>query len=94
MVGTIFQYVGLMRGPIRTIEDLVEVLSKRRDLCVVEEMYKVMSKKDLLLLQSKLHDRIPLSPTHTHSPHLAMPLLLLLLLVLVILPLLLRVNSK
>ena len=59
MMGTIFQYVGLMRGPIHTMEDLVEVLSKRRDLCVVEEIDKVMSKKDLLLLQSKLHDRIP-----------------------------------
>ena len=58
MVDTIFQYVGLMRGPIHTMESLVEVLSKRRDLCVMEEMYKVMSKKDLLLLQSKLHDRI------------------------------------
>ena len=84
MVGTIFQYVGLMRGPIHTMEDLVEVLSKRRDLCVEEEMKKVVSKKDLLLLQRKLHDHLhtlydhpELSPTHTHSPPLAIPLLLL-----------------
>ena len=59
MVGTIFQYVGLLRGPIHTMEDLVEVLSTRRDLCVEEEMEKVMSKKDLLLLQRKIFDRIP-----------------------------------
>ena len=59
MMDTIFQYVGLMRGPIHTMEELVEVLSKRRDLCVMEEMDKVMSKRDLFLLQSKLLDRIP-----------------------------------
>jgi hypothetical protein len=59
MMGTIFQYVGLMRGPIQSMEDLVEVLSKRRDLCVLEEMKKVMTVDALLLLLSKLHDRIP-----------------------------------
>ena len=53
MVGTVFQYVGLMRGPIHSMKDLVKVLSTRKDLHVEEEMEKVMSKKDLLLLLSK-----------------------------------------
>ena len=53
MVRTVFQYVGLMRGPIHTMEDLVKVLSSRKDLHAEEEMEKVMSKKDLLLLLSK-----------------------------------------
>jgi hypothetical protein len=56
MVRTIFQHVSLMRGPIHTMEELVKVLSKRRDLCVVEEMEEVMSKKDLLLwILSQVH---------------------------------------
>jgi hypothetical protein len=59
MMGTIFQYVGLMRGPIQSMEDLVDVLSKRRDLCVLEEMKKVMTVDALLLLLSKLHGRFP-----------------------------------
>jgi hypothetical protein len=58
-MGTIFQYVGLMRGPIQSMEDLVDVLSKRRDLCVLEEMKKVMTVDALLLLLSKLHGRFP-----------------------------------
>ena len=53
MVGTIFQYVGLIRGPIQSMEDLVEGLSMHKDLLMVEEMEKVMSIKDVLLLLSK-----------------------------------------
>ena len=57
MVGTVFQYVALMRGPIHSMKDLVKVLSTRHDLRVVEEMEqvkKVMSVKDLLLLVDQL----------------------------------------
>ena len=57
MVRTVFQYVGLMRGPIHSMKDLVKVLSTRHDLRVVEEMEqvkKVMSVKDLLLLVDQL----------------------------------------
>ena len=50
MVGTIFQYVGLRRGPIHTMEDLVKVLSTHKDIRVEEEMEEDMSKKDLFLL--------------------------------------------
>jgi hypothetical protein len=53
MVRTVFQHVSLRRGPIHTMEELVKVLSTRKDLCVEEEMEKVMSKKDLFLLLSK-----------------------------------------
>jgi hypothetical protein len=53
MLRTVFQYVGLMRGPIHSMKDLVKVLSKHHDLHVEEEMEQVMSKKDLLLLLSK-----------------------------------------
>jgi hypothetical protein len=53
MVRTVFQYVGLMRGPIHTMGDLVKVLSSRKDLHVEKEMEEVMSKKDLLLLLRK-----------------------------------------
>ena len=54
MVRTVFQYVGLMRGPIHSMKDLVKVLSTRHDLRVVEEMEQVMSVKDLLLLVDQL----------------------------------------
>ena len=54
MVGTIFQYVGLMRGPIHSMEDLVDVLSTRKDLRVVEEMKKVLTYNALLLLLDQL----------------------------------------
>ena len=54
MMGTIFQYVGLMKGPIQSMENLAEVLLTRKDLRVEEEMEKVMSKKDLLLLVAHL----------------------------------------
>ena len=56
MVGTIFQYVGLIRGPIQSMEDLVEGLSMHKDLLMVEEMEKVMSKKGLLPLLDKFVD--------------------------------------
>ena len=68
MVGTIFQYVGLRRGPIHTMEDLVKVLSTHKDLRVEEEMEKVMSKKDLFLLVDQFPSiRHPPSTIH-HSP--------------------------
>ena len=54
MIGTIFQHVGLMRGPIHSMEDLVEVLLTRKDLRVVEEMKKVMTVDALLLLVDHL----------------------------------------
>jgi hypothetical protein len=54
MVRTVFQYVGLMRGPIHSMKDLVKVLSTRHDLRVVEEMEQVMSVKDLLLFVDQL----------------------------------------
>ena len=54
MVGTIFQYVALMRGPIHSMEDLVDVLSTRKDLRVVEEMKKVLTYNTLLLLLDQL----------------------------------------
>ena len=54
MIGTIFQHVGLMRGPIHSMEDLVDVLSTRKDLRVVEEMKKVLTYNALLLLLDQL----------------------------------------
>jgi hypothetical protein len=66
MVRTVFQHVGLMRGPIHTMEDLVKVLSSRKDLHVEEEMEEVMSKKDLLLLLRKFVQTQP----YQHSPSL------------------------
>lgn len=59
IIRTGFQYVGLRKGPIHTMEDLIEELSKRRDLCVKEEMMKLMSFEDMFVLQAKLFDRIP-----------------------------------
>jgi hypothetical protein len=55
MVGTIFQYVGLMRGPIHSMKGLVDVLSTRKDLRVVEEMdNKVLTCDALFLLFDQL----------------------------------------
>jgi hypothetical protein len=59
MIHTIYQYVGLRTedGPVHTMEKLVQELSKKEHLCVQEEMAKLMSKHDLILLQQSRVDR-------------------------------------
>ena len=49
-VSPVFQYVGLMRGPIHSMKDLAKVLSTRKELRVVEEMKKVLTNDVVFLL--------------------------------------------
>ena len=59
MIETTFQYVALMRGPIHNQVELVELLSRRRDLCVEEAMASILSYEALTLYGRLVMDRIP-----------------------------------